>query len=84
MLDESPLDASSDIHRAFFVLSAKPKLIFLVAEDWYFCSHRLSLANAVQEAEYDVSVVTRVDHYRPFDQHKMQINYQKLRDEAVK
>jgi glycosyltransferase involved in cell wall biosynthesis len=62
-LDESPLDTSSDIHRAFFVLSAKPKLLFLVAEDWYFCSHRLSLAIAAREAGYEVSVVTRVGQH---------------------
>ncbi len=38
----------------------KPKLLFFVTEDWYFCSHRLPLALAAKEAGYDVSVVTRV------------------------
>lgn len=37
----------------------KPKLLFLVTEDWYFVSHRLSLAVAAREAGYDVAVVTR-------------------------
>ncbi|MGE0190234.1 MAG: glycosyltransferase family 4 protein [Steroidobacteraceae bacterium] len=37
-----------------------PKLLFLVTEDWYFCSHRLPLAIAAKEAGYDVSVITRV------------------------
>jgi glycosyltransferase involved in cell wall biosynthesis len=38
----------------------KTKLLYFVSEDWYFCSHRLPLAVAAQEAGYDVVVVTRV------------------------
>ncbi|HEY3044908.1 MAG TPA: glycosyltransferase family 4 protein [Vicinamibacterales bacterium] len=39
------------------------KLLIFVTEDWYFVSHRLSLAVAAQAAGYDVSIVTRVrDH----------------------
>ena len=38
----------------------KPKLLFLVTEDWYFVSHRLSIAMAAREAGYDVAVATRV------------------------
>lgn len=39
------------------------KLLFVVAEDWYFCSHRLSLAIAAKRQGYEVSVATRVhDH----------------------
>jgi glycosyltransferase involved in cell wall biosynthesis len=38
----------------------KPKLIFLVTEDWYFWSHRLPMARAAQEAGFDVAVATRV------------------------
>jgi glycosyltransferase involved in cell wall biosynthesis len=41
-------------------MGAKSKLLFLVAEDWYFCSHRLPLAVAAHKAGYEVSVVTRV------------------------
>ena len=37
-----------------------PKLLFLVTEDWYFCSHRLALARAARAAGYDVVVATRV------------------------
>ncbi len=41
----------------------KQKLLFLVTEDWYFVSHRLSLACAAKEAGYDVVIVTQVtDH----------------------
>lgn len=40
-----------------------PKIIFFVTEDWYFCSHRLPLAIAAQQAGYDVTVVTRVTQH---------------------
>jgi len=38
----------------------RPKLLFLVSEDWYFVSHRLGLASAAARAGFDVSVATRV------------------------
>src|SRR5262249_55090482 len=37
-----------------------PKLLFLVTEDWYFCSHRLPVARAARDAGFAVSVATRV------------------------
>jgi glycosyltransferase involved in cell wall biosynthesis len=37
-----------------------PKLLFLVTEDWYFCSHRLPAARAARNAGFDVVVATRV------------------------
>lgn len=41
----------------------RPKLLFLVTEDWYFCSHRLALGRAAVKAGYEVIVATRVtDH----------------------
>lgn len=40
--------------------TSRPKLLFLVTEDWYFCSHRLPLARAAQTAGYDIVVATRV------------------------
>jgi glycosyltransferase involved in cell wall biosynthesis len=42
---------------------SRPKLLYFVTEDWYFCSHRLPLALAAQDAGYDVSVVTRVNEH---------------------
>ena len=36
------------------------RLLYFVTEDWYFCSHRLALAVAAQEAGYEVTVLTRV------------------------
>lgn len=38
----------------------KPRLIFCVTEDWYFCSHRLPIARAARDAGFEVVVVTRV------------------------
>jgi glycosyltransferase involved in cell wall biosynthesis len=37
-----------------------PKLLFLVTEDWYFCSHRLPVARAARDAGFTVVVATRV------------------------
>jgi glycosyltransferase involved in cell wall biosynthesis len=39
---------------------APPKLLFLVTEDWYFCSHRLPVARAARDAGFTVIVATRV------------------------
>ena len=40
--------------------SQPPKLLFLVTEDWYFCSHRLPVARAALAAGFAVVVATRV------------------------
>jgi glycosyltransferase involved in cell wall biosynthesis len=41
----------------------KPKLLFLVTEDWYFCSHRLPVARAARDAGFEVLVAARArDH----------------------
>ena len=44
-------------------MTQKPKLLYLVSEDWYFVSHRLPLAIAAKAAGFDVSVATRVQHH---------------------
>jgi glycosyltransferase involved in cell wall biosynthesis len=45
------------------VANSPPKLLFLVTEDWYFCSHRLPVARAARDAGFAVCVATRVrDH----------------------
>jgi glycosyltransferase involved in cell wall biosynthesis len=42
---------------------SRPKLLFLVTEDWYFCSHRLPVARAARDDGFEVVVATRVrDH----------------------
>jgi glycosyltransferase involved in cell wall biosynthesis len=44
-------------------MSLRPRLLFVVTEDWYFWSHRLPMARAAQAAGFDVAVATRVrDH----------------------
>lgn len=39
--------------------ASQPRLLFVVAEDWYFCSHRLHIALAAKDAGFDVAVATR-------------------------
>lgn len=41
----------------------RPKILYFITEDWYFCSHRLPLALAAQDAGYDVAVVTHVNEH---------------------
>jgi glycosyltransferase involved in cell wall biosynthesis len=40
--------------------AGRPKLFFLVTEDWYFCSHRLPIARAARDFGFTVVVATRV------------------------
>lgn len=41
----------------------RPRLLYLVTEDWYFWSHRLDLARGARDAGYSVTIATRVtDH----------------------
>lgn len=44
-------------------MTSQPKLLYVVTEDWYFCSHRLNLAKAARDAGYSVGVVTGVMHH---------------------
>ena len=39
------------------------KVLFLVTEDWYFCSHRLPIARAARDAGAEVIVATRADRH---------------------
>ncbi len=41
----------------------RPKLLFLVTEDWYFWSHRLPVARAALRSGYEVVVAARVSRY---------------------
>lgn len=41
-------------------MTAAPKILFFVTEDWFFCSHFIDRAVAAREAGYDVGVITRV------------------------
>lgn len=43
--------------------AARPRIVYLVTEDWVFVSHRLPVARAARDAGFDVVVATRVaDH----------------------
>src|SRR5690606_19077529 len=42
---------------------ARPRLLFVVTEDWYFRSHRLALAKAAIAAGFDVAVATRIANH---------------------
>ena len=40
------------------------KILFVVTEDWYFCSHRLSLAVAIKKEGHEVIVATRIANHK--------------------
>ncbi len=40
---------------------SRPKLLYLVTEDWYFCSHRIAHARAAREAGFEVVVAAHVN-----------------------
>lgn len=40
---------------------AKPVIVYLVSEDWYFLSHRLPMAHAALAAGYEVHVATHLN-----------------------
>lgn len=42
---------------------SRPKLIFFVTVDWFFCSHFLARAVAAREAGYEVLILTNVDRH---------------------
>ena len=44
-------------------MARRPRLLYLVSEDWYFVSHRMPLAIAAKAAGFEVSVATRVIHH---------------------
>jgi glycosyltransferase involved in cell wall biosynthesis len=44
---------------------ARPRLLYVVSEDWYFLSHRLPMARAARQAGFEVHVATRVTNGRP-------------------
>ncbi len=41
----------------------RPKLLYLVTEDWYFWSHRLPMARAARAAGFEVTVAARIDRH---------------------
>ena len=44
-------------------MTKRPKILFLVTEDWYFWSHRLPIARAARDQGFEVVIATAVqDH----------------------
>lgn len=41
-------------------MQVRPKLLFVVSEDWYFWSHRLPLALTARNADFDVVLATHI------------------------
>lgn len=56
-----------------YMNSQNKKLIFLVTELGYFCSHRLKLALAAKQAGFDVSVVTNCDQRPQLSRYETQL-----------
>lgn len=44
-------------------MKAKPKILFLVTEDWYFCLHWIALARAARDSGMEVLAATRVHNH---------------------
>jgi glycosyltransferase involved in cell wall biosynthesis len=44
-------------------MTERPRLLYLITEDWYFWSHRLDLARVAAQAGFDVSIATRVTEH---------------------
>src|SRR5499427_8520550 len=42
------------------VMAPRPRLLYVVTEDWYFLSHRLPMARAAKAAGFEVHVATNV------------------------
>jgi glycosyltransferase involved in cell wall biosynthesis len=47
------------------IMGKKPRLLYVVTEDWYFLSHRLPIARAAKDAGFDVHVATNVADGEP-------------------
>ena len=60
MCDTTPRSDPSSPPAGVVPGATRPKLLFLVTEDWYFCSHRLPVARAARKAGFDVTVAARV------------------------
>lgn len=45
-------------------MATRPRLLFVVTEDWYFVSHRLDLACAARDAGFEVGLATRLSSFR--------------------
>jgi glycosyltransferase involved in cell wall biosynthesis len=44
-------------------IAKAPRILYLVTEDWYFCSHRLPTARAARDMGFEVVVATHVNDH---------------------
>ena len=62
-VSNAPLDRSlsgkSPVERPPQGARQRPKLLYLVTEDWYFWSHRLPIARAARDAGFEIVVAAR-------------------------
>ena len=50
------------------------KILFVVTEDWYFCSHRLPLAIEAKERGFNVAIATKISSHRlEIERHGIQV-----------
>jgi len=42
------------------------KIIYLISEDWYFCSHRLGLAKEAIKRNFEVYLLSNIDEHKSF------------------
>ena len=54
------LEAGQEASRVGAGLGSRPRILFVVTEDWYFWSHRVTLAEAAVAAGWEVHLATRV------------------------
>jgi glycosyltransferase involved in cell wall biosynthesis len=59
-----PADTRGDRRRMSMPAPAKRKLLYVVTEDWFFCSHFKPMARAAVAAGFDVAVACRVRGHR--------------------
>lgn len=57
------VSSAASVMKENSAVNTKPRLLFLVTEDWYFWSHRLDLARAAKHAGMEVLIATRVRDY---------------------
>jgi glycosyltransferase involved in cell wall biosynthesis len=56
-------------------MQGRPRLLYLVTEDWYFCSHRLPMARAARDAGFRVLVATRCgEHAERIREHGFEVH----------
>jgi glycosyltransferase involved in cell wall biosynthesis len=57
-------DLSLFARKFLATMQRRPRILYIVTEDWYFVSHRLGLAVAAIQAGFNVAIATRVSEHR--------------------